>query len=158
MMIDLTTLMQLELWRSDAIDAMNALVLLPADRLNLELKFANFYNNLIQQTPQPPMYISEPATTKLCPNSRTSTVPASITSVQLIAAASDRGCGGNVFNKSVANLWVSLGATAATTASPSIEILAGQYMTIPEGYSGAIQGIWDATDASGFVQAVEFIY
>jgi hypothetical protein len=69
------------------------------------------------------------------------TVVASITNVVLDPANPARR-DGFIINKSNRNLWVKFASTAATAAAPTSLVTPNSNITIPEGYTGAINGIW----------------
>lgn len=93
-----------------------------------------------------------------------STVPASATSsavtrqavsivnVTLKAANANRR-GLAIHNNTVAsNLFIKLGAVAnigAGTESFTIKLVPGGYYEVPFGYTGIVDGIWDAAEAAG---------
>ena len=73
--------------------------------------------------------------------------------VTLLAANANRR-GATIFNNSPggANLFAKFGTTAnigAGTESYTVKIANGGYYEVPFGYTGKIDGIWDAADANG---------
>ncbi len=90
--------------------------------LNMGINFA----------PQPPEQLGSEVVT---------TVNASITSVPLDPANPNRR-DGFIVNRSNRNLWVVMSGAAATAAAPSNLVTPGSNIEIPEGYTGAINGIW----------------
>ncbi len=71
-------------------------------------------------------------------------------SVSLLAANYNRK-GTTIWNKSTANLYVELGATASTWAFTA-RVGAGGYYEVPFTYTGVISGIWDAANGSALVR------
>jgi hypothetical protein len=69
------------------------------------------------------------------------TVNASLTNVVLDPANPTRR-EGFIVNKSNRNLWVRFGATAATAAAPTSLVPPNSNISIPDNYTGAINGIW----------------
>lgn len=69
------------------------------------------------------------------------TVNASITNVVLDPANPARR-DGFIVNRSNRNLWVVFSATAATAVAPTSLVPPNSNINIPEGYTGAINGIW----------------
>lgn len=49
---------------------------------------------------------------------------------------------GFIINRSNRNMWVSFSGNAATAAAPTSLVTPGSNINIPEGYTGAINGIW----------------
>jgi hypothetical protein len=90
----------------------------------------------------------EPASTA----GTTTAVAASITSVSLVAANTNRK-GLNIFNSSTAKLYINYGATA-TVAGAALVIDANQLWECPEEYLGQVSGIWAA--ANGNARVTEF--
>lgn len=85
----------------------------------------------------------------------TTSVPSSATSVQVLAANTNRKSFG-VSNVSTAKLYLSY-STPATTANAFVEIPAGAYLP-PDPqlkYTGAIYGIW--ASANGSAQVTEYV-
>ena len=78
----------------------------------------------------------------------------SVTNVTLKAANANRR-GLTIYNNApggTANLFVKLGATAVITAgseSYTVKIAPAGYYEVPFGYTGIVDGIWDAADANG---------
>lgn len=71
-------------------------------------------------------------------------VAASAADVQLLASNVNRK-GGSIFNDSAsATLYVALGATAASTASYTAQVLPGGLYELPKNYTGEVRGIWSA--------------
>ena len=64
---------------------------------------------------------------------------------EMVPANAERN-GGLIFNKGTKSLWVGLGVNAEKS-SPQ-KILPGGQMDIPNGYTGVINGIFDAADAT----------
>ena len=63
-----------------------------------------------------------------------------------------------IYNKSTANLYVKLGATAnigVGTESYAVRLIADAYYEVPAGYTGVVDGIWDAADATGAALVTE---
>lgn len=80
-------------------------------------------------------------------------VAANAASVTLLAANTARR-GATIFNSSpaAANLFIKFGTTAnigAGTESYTVRIPPNGYYEVPFGYTGKIDGIWDAADANG---------
>ena len=78
-------------------------------------------------------------------------VPTNVANVTLKAANANR-FGLTLQNNSTANLFLKLGATANITAgteSYTVRMVANSYYEVPYGYTGIIDGIWDAADATG---------
>lgn len=73
------------------------------------------------------------------------TVVASTTNVVLDPANPTRR-EGFIVNKSNRNLWVKFAATAATAAAPTSLVPPNSNITIPDGYTGAINGIWSPSN------------
>ncbi|MFN6571176.1 hypothetical protein [Dendronalium sp. ChiSLP03b] len=87
------------------------------------------------------------------PSSGTSTpttVPASITSVTVLDANSNRQ-GATIWNESTANLYIEFGATATTSAFTA-KLSAGGYFEVPLHYTGVISGIWSAANGNALVR------
>jgi hypothetical protein len=83
-----------------------------------------------------------------------SSVAASVVSVQL-AAGSGEAKGYTIYNDSAsANLYISLGSTAASLTSFTAKLVPGAYYETPFGYNGPIQGIWDAAIGSARISTV----
>lgn len=79
--------------------------------------------------------------------SAVTSVAGSATSVSLLAANAARKQA-TVYNESTANLYLKLGATASIT-SYTVKITAGGYYELPRsGYTGAVDGIWDAANGN----------
>lgn len=70
-----------------------------------------------------------------------SSVAASATSVQLLAANASR-LDSTIYNDSSAILYVALGTVAATLTNFTVPVAANGYYEVAYGYTGAIQGIW----------------
>lgn len=80
-------------------------------------------------------------------------VATNVASVQLLAANANRR-GATIHNNTllVSNLFVKLGTTAAIGAgaeSFTVRLAPMAYYEVPYGYTGRIDGIWDAADANG---------
>lgn len=78
-------------------------------------------------------------------------VPANAANVTLKAANANRR-GLAVQNSATSNLYLKLGATADLTAgaeSYTVKVVPGAYYEVPFGYTGIVDGIWDAADATG---------
>jgi hypothetical protein len=86
------------------------------------------------------------------------TVAAAITNTVLAVANANRSPEGFIVNNSNKNLWVTFTGVAATAAAPATKVLpnGGNY-DIPGGYTGAINGIWEA-GATGSCVIHEFSY
>lgn len=72
-------------------------------------------------------------------------------SVTLKAANTSRR-GLAIENNSTSNLFIKLGATASITAgseSFTVRLPIHGYYEVPAGYTGIVDGIWDAADATG---------
>jgi hypothetical protein len=82
-------------------------------------------------------------------------VNASITNVVLDAANPSRR-DGFIINKSNRNLWVRFGATAATAAAPTSFVPPASNITIPEGYTGVINGIWSGPTPTNNAEVHQF--
>ena len=67
-------------------------------------------------------------------------------SVTLLAADAAARIGASVFNNSTASLFIKSGAVASTIDF-SVKVLPGGYWEAPAGYSGQLDGIWDAAGA-----------
>jgi hypothetical protein len=86
------------------------------------------------------------------------TIPAVVTSTTLSPANLNRAPSGLIVNNGTKNLWVVFGATAATTAPPSIKVPAsGGALDIPGSYTGIVTGIWES-GAHGSCVVHEFSY
>lgn len=86
------------------------------------------------------------------------TVPAAATSTLLLAANVNRAPSGLIINNGTKNLWIVFSSGPATTAAPSIKLLAnGGAIDIPGSYTGAIFGIWEAAP-NGSASSHEFSY
>jgi hypothetical protein len=70
---------------------------------------------------------------------------------EMVPANADRN-GGTIFNKGSKALWIGFGVNA-DKGSPN-KILSGGQMDIPNGFTGAINGIFDALDASPSAKAI----
>lgn len=78
-------------------------------------------------------------------------VATNVASVSLKAANANRKAL-TVHNNSAANLFLKLGAAASITAgaeSFTIKMAPNGYYEAPGGWTGAVDGIWDAADAGG---------
>jgi hypothetical protein len=86
------------------------------------------------------------------------TVNAAVANTVLAAANTLRSPEGYIVNNSNKNLWVTFTGTAATAAAPATKVLpnGGNY-DIPGGYTGVINGIWEA-GATGSCVVHEFSY
>jgi hypothetical protein len=81
----------------------------------------------------------------------TRTVVAAGASVTLKVANANR-IGLAVYNNAITNLFLKLGAVASITAgveSFTTRLLPNAYYEVPFGYTGIVEGIWDAADANG---------
>jgi hypothetical protein len=88
------------------------------------------------------------------PTSSTGTqtnVTSSVTNVTLLAANGSRK-GATIYNDSTKKVFVKFGATASNT-SFAAKLSAGDYMEVPFGYTGIIDGIWES--ANGFARVTE---
>jgi hypothetical protein len=74
-------------------------------------------------------------------NEAVTTVAASVTNVVLDPANPARR-EGFIVNKSNRNLWVAFSSVAATAAAPTSLVPPNSNINIPDGYTGAINGIW----------------
>jgi hypothetical protein len=70
---------------------------------------------------------------------------------EMVAANADRN-GGTIFNKGSKAIWIGFGVNA-DKGSPN-KILPGGQMDIPHGFTGAINGLFDALDASPSAKAI----
>jgi hypothetical protein len=70
---------------------------------------------------------------------------------EMVPANADRN-GGIIFNKGSKALWIGFGANA-DKGSPN-KVLPGGQMDIPNGYTGAINGVFDALDPSPSAKAI----
>jgi hypothetical protein len=70
---------------------------------------------------------------------------------EMVAANADRN-GGTIFNKGSKAVWIGFGVNA-DKGSPN-KILPGGQMDIPHGFTGAINGLFDALDASPSAKAI----
>jgi hypothetical protein len=70
---------------------------------------------------------------------------------EMVPANADRN-GGTIFNKGSKAIWVGFGVNA-DKGSPN-KILPGGQMDIPHGFTGAINGLFDALDASPSAKAI----
>ena len=61
--------------------------------------------------------------------------------------------GASIYNDSTANLYVKCGATASTT-SYTVKMATLSYYELPYGYTGQVDGFWDA--ANGNARVTEF--
>lgn len=60
--------------------------------------------------------------------------------------------GAALYNNATSNLFIKLGATAnigAGTESYTVRLVPNAYYEIPAGYTGIVDGIWDAADGTG---------
>lgn len=80
------------------------------------------------------------------------TVQASTTSVQLLAANPNRK-GASVYNTASEPLYLAFGATATATTE-SLTLNSNDYYELPFGYTGIISGIWSGS--TGSVLVTEF--
>jgi hypothetical protein len=86
----------------------------------------------------------------------TVSIAASTTSATIAAANPARLLGGLIVNKGNKKLWVRFDTLPASAAFPSIDVPAsGGSIDIPDGYIGAITGIWE-TGATGAATVIEF--
>lgn len=79
-------------------------------------------------------------------------VAGSVTSVTVLAANAER-IGATVYNDSTATLRLKFGATASAT-SFTVLLFANQYFTLPAGYTGLLDGIWES--AAGNARVTEW--
>ncbi len=85
------------------------------------------------------------------------TVAAAAVSTVISAPNANRLLGGMIINKTNRRLWIRFDATAATAASPSIDIPAnGGSVDISDGFIGQITGIWEA-GATGSCTIIEYL-
>jgi hypothetical protein len=99
----------------------------------------------------------DPGTRAVGPSSE-ATVAAAVTNTVLAAANLLRSPEGIITNNSNKNLWVTFKGVAATTAPPCKKVLPnGGNIDIPGGYTGVINGIWEAA-ATGSCVVDEFSY
>ena len=87
-----------------------------------------------------------------------SNVAASASSVQLLAANTARLPGSGIVNDSTAILYIRLGATAASATAYTFALdgkttVPGWY-PIPDGFTGAVQGIWASATGSARVTEI----
>jgi hypothetical protein len=83
-------------------------------------------------------------------------VTAATVSATIAVANPSRLLGGMIINKGSKKLWVRFDTLPATVAFPSIDVPAsGGSIDIPDGYVGAITGIWEAS-ATGAATVIEF--
>lgn len=83
----------------------------------------------------------------------TSSVAASVTNVQLLAANTNRK-GFTIYNDGANNLFIKFGTTASTT-SYTIKIPAtGLYEAQSTTYTGEIDGIWDVASGSARITEI----
>jgi hypothetical protein len=103
------------------------------------------------------MNISYPSSVSPVSTSGTvTTVNAATTSTTIAVGSPNRLLGGLIVNKGNKKLWVRFDSIAATTASPCIDVPAnGGSIDIPDGYIGAVTGIWEA-GATGAATVIEF--
>jgi hypothetical protein len=86
------------------------------------------------------------------------TTPAVATSTVLLPANLNRAPSGLIINNGTKNLWIVFGSSPATTAAPSIKLLAnGGAIDIPGSYTGVITGIWENAP-NGSASSHEFSY
>jgi hypothetical protein len=78
-------------------------------------------------------------------------VAGSVSNSVLIASNAVRK-GATITNESTANLYLKLGTTASIT-SYSVKMATNSFFEVPFGYTGEIDGIWDA--ANGFARITE---
>ncbi len=94
---------------------------------------------------------STPATAGTAALTNVATNAANVTLLALNAAR----LGAMVFNDSISDLWLKFGATASAT-SFTVKILAGGYYEFPTPiYTGRVDGIWNAADATGAARITE---
>lgn len=84
--------------------------------------------------------------------SEVASVASSASNTTLLPANTNR-LGATVYNDSTQVLYLKLGATA-TTSSYTVQLGANDYVEIPFGYTGIIDGIWAA--ANGNARVSEF--
>ena len=77
-------------------------------------------------------------------------VGSSAASVTLLAANTNRR-GGSIFNDSTKILYVGLGSVAASATNFTAKLNPDDVYQIPPGFTGAIQGIWDAVNGNARV-------
>lgn len=83
-----------------------------------------------------------------------SNVATNVANVTLLALNAAR-LGAMVFNDSISDLWLKFGITASAT-SFTVKILAGGYFEFPSPiYTGGVDGIWSAADATGAARLTE---
>jgi hypothetical protein len=101
-----------------------------------------------------PMPIYPDQSNQSATSGTTTTVPASITSVSLLAANSNRK-GASIYNNSpAATLYIGFGPTATTT-NYADKIGPNSLWEMPIDYDGQITGIWSL--ANGSAQVTEFV-
>lgn len=87
----------------------------------------------------------------LADTSAVTRVATAIVNTTLLAANASR-IQATIYNNSGSNLFLKLGATAnigAGTESFTVRLVPDAFYEVPGGYTGIIDGIWDAADANG---------
>lgn len=77
-------------------------------------------------------------------------VASNVASVTLLALNASRK-GATITNDGANNLYVRVGAGAASTVNYTVKLIAGAYYEVPFHYTGAITGIWDVATGSARV-------
>jgi hypothetical protein len=83
------------------------------------------------------------------PTGTSTNVASSATNVTLLASNTAR-VGATIFNDSTQNLFVKFGATASLT-SFATRLVPNAYFEVPFGYTGIIDGIWNAANGNARV-------
>lgn len=82
---------------------------------------------------------------------------ASVVSVVVVPANPLRSPECLIVNNSNKNMWVTFSTTVATTAPPSIKVIAGGNYDVPGSYTGVINAVWEA-GATGSAVFYGFTY
>lgn len=88
-------------------------------------------------------------------SANSTTVNASVTVVDLLAANANRRSA-SIFNTATSRLYIKCG-TGASLTSFAAYIEPGGYYEVPTAYTGLITGIWASADANGRAMVTEFI-
>lgn len=75
-----------------------------------------------------------------------SSIAASVTSVSLLAANANR-VGATIYNRSNSSMFLKFGVAASAT-NFTVKVDSGDYYELPNGFTGALFGIWEAANGS----------
>ena len=95
-----------------------------------------------------PVSVTVSASTSGTATPTTVAVPANIANAAVLAAANANRKGLTLWNNSTGNVLIELGA-APTSTTYTAKINPGGYYELPFGYTGQIQGLWDAAGGTG---------